>query len=117
MYRFVHFLDMLLAVVCLQRIFMMQYLRALGVVFAVVIQRVFAQPLRRRQAGPGPSSEKRGGYTPPRMVVSATRGGPRSAEDLPVSVDGALARRRLKPRPGLTIDEILRNDPKHPAAD
>jgi iron complex outermembrane receptor protein len=44
------------------------------------------------------------------MVVSATRGDPRSAEELPVSVT-VISREEIEASPGLTIDEILRTTP------
>ena len=80
--------------------------RALSVVVAVVIQSVcaVAQDTSSRTE---PSSET---ATLPPVVVSATRGGPRSAEDLPVSVT-VISREEIEASPGITIDEILRTTP------
>ena len=84
----------------------MHCLCALSVVCAVVIQSVCAAA----QDTPSRTEQSSETATLPPVVVSATRGGPLPAEELPVSVT-VISREEIEASPGTTIDEILRTVP------
>jgi outer membrane cobalamin receptor len=84
----------------------MPYLRVFSIALAIVLQSLCAAA----QDTPTSTGSSPGTETLPPVVVSATRGGPRAAEDLPVSVT-VITREEIEASPGLTIDEILRTTP------
>lgn len=84
----------------------MQGLYAISVALVIVLQSVFvAAQDTPTEAQPASQTE-----TLPPVVISATRGGPRSAEELPVSVT-VITREEIEASPSLSVDEILRNVP------
>lgn len=84
----------------------MPYLYVISVALNIVSQSVLvtAQDMPTR-AQPAEQTE-----TLPPVVISATRGGPRPAEKLPVSVT-AITREEIEVSLGTTVDEILRTVP------
>lgn len=84
----------------------MPYLCAISVAFAIVLQSALVAAQDTPTSAPPVSQTE----TLPPVVISVTRGGPRSAEELPVSVT-VITREEIEASPSLSVDEILRNVP------